>query len=242
MAEVTIDGSAAGPFPAYFSPASGVDGPAPGVVVVHEAFGLNDDIRAIADRFAVRGYHALAPDLLSYGLRARCLVSVVRSMSTGTGRAVEEIEAARSWLAARDDCTGATGIAGFCLGGTFAILLANRGFDVSSVSYGRLPKALDAALDGACPMVASYGALDGSLRGAASTLRAALERADVRHDVTEYPDAGHSFINHSAAPRVLAPLTRSLHAGHVDTAADDAWDRIDAMFSSVLRGTPKELP
>jgi carboxymethylenebutenolidase len=235
MAEVTLTVPGGSAVPAYFSPASGVDGPAPGVVVVHEIFGLTDDIREIADQFAVRGYHALAPDLLSHGGRVRCLVGIARSLSSGTGRAFDEISAARSWLVERDDCTGATGIAGFCLGGAFAILMANRGFDASAVNYGMLPRALDAALDGACPMVASYGGLDRTLTGAAATLRSGLERAGVPHDVKEYPDAGHSFLNHSAAPAWAAPFTRSMHAGHVDTAASDAWDRIDAMFSSALR-------
>jgi carboxymethylenebutenolidase len=234
--DVTIAVPAHGTMPAYFSAARGSQGAAaPGVVVVHEAFGLNEDIREIADRFASLGYHAVAPDLLARGSDVRCLVGVVRALSSGRGRPIDEVDAARAWLADRDDCTGAIGIAGFCLGGGFALLLANRGFDASAVNYGRLPRSLDAALDGACPVVASYGGRDGSLRGTADSLRAALERAGVEHDVKEYPDAGHSFINHSSAPRWMAPFTGSLHAGHVDTAARDAWERIDAMFSSSLR-------
>jgi len=49
------------------------DGRRPGVVVLHEAFGLNDDIRQIAGRFAAEGYVALAPDLFSWGATPRCL-------------------------------------------------------------------------------------------------------------------------------------------------------------------------
>jgi carboxymethylenebutenolidase len=235
MPDITIDVPGTGLLPAYFSPARGVDGPAPGVVVVHEAFGLTSDIRALADRFAEHGYHAVAPDLLSYGARVRCLVTVARAMSSGQGRPFTEIAAARAWLTARDDSNGRTGIAGFCLGGAFAILMANRGFDVSSVNYGRLPKRLDAAAAGACPIVASYGGRDGSLTGAAATLEAALETAGVEHDVKEYPEAGHSFLNHSEAPAWLKPMSKSLHAGFVDTAAADAWERIDRMFSVALR-------
>ena len=58
MPDVTIEVPATGALPAYFSPAVGIDGPAPGVVVVHEAFGLNADIRDMADQFAARGFHA----------------------------------------------------------------------------------------------------------------------------------------------------------------------------------------
>jgi carboxymethylenebutenolidase len=236
MPDITIDVPGTGLLPAYFSPARGVDGPAPGVVVVHEAFGLNADIRDLADRFAERGYHTVAPDLLSYGATVRCLVTVTRAMSKGQGRPFTEIAAARAWLTARDDSNGRTGIAGFCLGGAFAILMANRGFDVSSVNYGRLPKRLDAAAAGACPIVASYGGRDGSLKGAAATLETALETAGVEHDVKEYPDAGHSFLNHSEAPAWLKPMSKSLNAGFVDTASADAWERIDRMFAAALRG------
>ena len=221
--------------PAYF--ASAGDAPAPGVVVVHEIFGLNDDIRDIADEFARRGFHAVAPDLMGLGNKLACLVSITRSLSAGQGPAIDAVDAARRWLAERDDGTGAVGIAGFCLGGGFAIVMADRGFGASAVNYGRLPKNLDAALAGSCAMVASYGALDGSLKGTADTLRDALERAGVEHDVKEYADAGHSFLNHSAdtAPRWMKPLTGSMNAGFVDTAAADAWDRITRMFDSALR-------
>jgi carboxymethylenebutenolidase len=235
MPDITLDVLGTGLLPAYFSPARGVDGPAPGVVVVHEAFGLTADIRDIADRFADRGYHAVAPDLLSYGATVRCLITLTRALSNGQGRPFTEIAAARAWLTGRDDANGRTGIAGFCLGGAFAILMANRGFDVSSVNYGRLPRRLDAAAAGACPIVASYGGRDGTLKGAAARLETALETAGVEHDVKEYPEAGHSFLNHSEAPGWMKPLAKPMNAGFVDTAAADAWERIDRMFSTALR-------
>jgi carboxymethylenebutenolidase len=235
MGEISIDVPGIGTLPAYVATATAGDGPAPGVVVVHEAFGLTDDIRRIADEFAARGFHAVAPDLLSYGGMVRCLVSVTRAMNAGEGRPFAEIEASRQWLAEREDCTGQIGIAGFCLGGAFALLMANRGFDASSISYGRLPKRLDVAVQGACPVVASYGALDGSLKGAAGKLTAAFEAAGVEHDVKEYADAGHSFMNRSSVPGWMKPMVGSLHSGYVDTAATDAWDRIQAAFDKALR-------
>ncbi len=235
MPDITIDVPGTGLLPAYFSPARGVDGPAPGVVVVHEAFGLTADIREIADRFAERGYHAVAPDLLSYGATVRCLVTVARALGKEQGRPFTEIAATRAWLTGREDSNGRTGIAGFCLGGAFAILMANRGFDASAVNYGRLPKRLDAAAAGACPIVASYGGRDGTLKGAAATLETALDAAGVEHDVKEYPEAGHSFLNHSEAPGWMKPFATSMNAGFVDTAAADAWERIDRVFTAALR-------
>lgn len=223
----------AGPVPGFLAVPDG-SGPWPGVVVIHEAFGLNDDIRGISRRFADAGYLTFAPDLLAKGNRIACLVKVAKSMSTGTGETAEQILGVRHWLADRDDCTGRVGIAGFCLGGGFAIVMANRGFDASAVQYGRLPKNLQAAVAGSCPMVASYGGRDRTLTGVADRLEGALADADVPHDVKEYPDAGHSFLNHSQAPWWAKPFSMGMHAGYVDTAAADAWDRILTLFDESL--------
>lgn len=235
--DLVIDVPGTGALPAYFAATATRDGEgkAPGVVVVHEAFGLTDDVRRIADEFATRGYDAVAPDLLSYGSQVRCMVTVFRALQSERGRPFAEIAAARAWLTTREDATGKVGIAGFCLGGAFAILMAARGFDASAAQYGRLPKNLEGALRGACPVVASYGGLDGTLKGAAARLESALASEGVEHDVKEYPDAGHSFMNHSSAPGWMKPFTGAMHAGYVDTAAEDAWTRIEAIFASALR-------
>lgn len=213
------------------------EGPWPGVVVLHEAFGVDDVMRRATDRMAAMGYLAVLPDLFSQGRRLPCLVSTFRAMATGTGRAFADIEATRRWLLGQPDCSGGVGVLGFCLGGGFALLVAKRGFDVAAVNYGALPRNLDAALDGACPVVASYGGRDRTLRGAAHRLTQALAAAGIEHDVQEYPAAGHSFLNDApAGPRALRPVSGWLMGAgpHLDSAAD-AWQRIDAFFRAHLR-------
>ena len=62
-----------------------------GLVVIQEWWGLTDDIREIADRYATEGYLAFAPDLLASGNKVACLVRVAKSMSSGEGPTVEQI-------------------------------------------------------------------------------------------------------------------------------------------------------
>jgi carboxymethylenebutenolidase len=209
------------------------DGPRPGVVVLHEAFGLTDDIRDIADRFAAHGYVALAPDLYSWGMTARCLVSAFRSMLSGQGRVFDDIRAARDRLLAADGCNGRAGVVGFCQGGGFALLCAPRGlFDVASVNYGLVPKDTEKVLAGTCPIVGSYGGRDRAFKGKAAQLDRALTALGVDHDVKEYPDASHSFLNHHDGWHTV--MDRVGGFGHHADSAEDAWRRIFEFFARHL--------
>lgn len=209
-------------------------GPWPAVVVVHEIFGVEDDIRQIAERFATAGYVALVPDLYSRGGAVRCVKGVVRALRSGRGQAVDDLTSARRWLAARGDTTGRVGIAGFCLGGGFALLMAPRGFDVAAPYYGVLPED-ESAFDGSCPVVASFGGRDRALPGAAARLEEELAARHVPHDVKEYPEAGHSFANRSPVA-LPGPLKRVAGVGYHHASAEDAWRRVFDFFAEHLRG------
>ena len=211
-------------------------GPWPGLVVIMEIFGRDDVVERHAQRLAEAGYLAIVPDLYADGGARRCLIPTMRAMSSGKGRPYADLEAARQWLLASPDCTGRVGSIGFCIGGGFALMTANRGFEATSANYGQLPKDLDAALAGACPVVGSYPGRDPSLRGAARKLDDALTRLDVPHDVKEYPDAGHAFLNDALnGPRPLRPLFRVMGVGPEPASAVDAWQRIDAFLDEHLK-------
>ena len=229
-----LGGASAGLTGQFVTPAG--EGPWPGVVLVHEAFGVNDVMRRQADRFARAGYIALMPDLFTEGGARKCLSQTFRELNSGAGRSFADIESARQLLIARPDCTGEVGIIGFCMGGGFALAAASLGFGVASANYGRLPKEIDRALAGACPIVGSYGGTDSSLKGAAKKLEDSLTRLGIDHDVKEYPDAGHSFLNdaESGPPVLRFLMKRILGAGPNPEAATDAWQRIDLFFAAHL--------
>jgi carboxymethylenebutenolidase len=232
----TVPGGSSAPvLNAYLALPPVGSGPWPGVVVLHEAFGLTDDIRQLTDRVATAGYVAVAPDLYSNGGVLRCLKSVFGVLAAGKGPAFDDIDATRTWLAGREDCTGTVGVVGFCMGGSFALLAATRGFDAAAPNYGVVPPDAAEALRGACPIVASYGRRDVALRGAAGRLEEALTRLDVPHDVHEYPEAGHSFLNrHNGGPPLS--LIEKVGGFHFhQPSSEDAWRRIFRFFDEHLR-------
>lgn len=206
-------------------------GPWPGVVVVHDAVGYAPDNELISDRIGQAGYLALTPNMYARGGRARCVPRVFRELLTKRGRALDDILAARDHLLAMHECSGRVGIAGFCMGGQFALVMSPKGFGAAAPFYGTpLPRNLSETLDGACPIVASFGAHDPLGIGASKRLRKATTDHHITADIKSYPGAGHSFAN--KLPH--QPLLRLTGFGYNAAATEDAWNRVFAFFGEHL--------
>jgi carboxymethylenebutenolidase len=234
MAEARIP-SAAGEIPAFLAVPAGI-GPWPGVVIIHDIFGKPPDLQRQADWLASAGYLAVAPNLFWRGGWLSCVRATLKDFSAGKGPAFDDIEAARQWLAARPDCTGKTGVIGFCMGGGFALLLAPRNqYLAASVNYGELPEDPVSALRGACPIVGSFAEKEPArFRGAAPRLEQALAEVGVERDIKEYPGVGHAFMNDHRGP--LFSLVKVLiGAGYNEAAEHDARLRITTFFDRHLR-------
>jgi carboxymethylenebutenolidase len=136
------------------------DDPFPGVVIIHEAFGLNENIQGIARRFADEGYAALAVDLFSGRSRAVCMARFVSGMLRGAPErfGIGDLKAALGVLAEQPSIDGGRiGAIGFCMGGGFAIAWACTDDRLRAIApfYGLNPRPLGAVAR-SCPVVGSY--------------------------------------------------------------------------------------
>lgn len=197
----------------------------PAVVIIHELFGLNDNIRDIARRFADEGYVALAVDLFSGGgNRKLCIVRVMSALALRPlkNKGLSDLRRSIDWLQQRPEVdANRVGAIGFCMGGGYALALACVESDLraSSAFYCTNPRPIS-ALKRACPIVGSYPEDDWSARSGRK-LDDALDRYKVPHDVKIYPGVGHSFFNDTLD-------------GHHPEAAADSWQRTLAFFGEHL--------
>jgi len=233
--EIVFPSSEGKPLPGVLTVPDGADGPLPARLMIYEIFGMSDEMRRVARDLAAEGYAVLIPDLFARGrVRALCVAATMRTMVTGSGAAMDDLEAARRWLVERPEVDGTRlGTIGFCMGGSFALLLARTGvYKVSAPFYGRPPD-----LPRSCPVVASFGGRDLGMRGAPEKLTADLEALGVPHDVKVYPDAGHSFFTRTPGLKGRVVRRLPIHAEYHEASAQDAHRRVVAFFREHL-GAP----
>jgi carboxymethylenebutenolidase len=210
-----------------------------GVIVVQEAFGVNEHIESVADRLAERGYHAVAPHFfhragggtVPYGDFAKVIPKYEGLTDDGI---LIDVDAAREHLHDAGWADKSIGIVGFCFGGRVTFLVAAHrtlgaavgyyGGGIVTARFPQFPPLVGEATTLQTPWLGFFGDQDESIPlDDVEALRTALEKAPVDHDVVRYADAGHGF-NRDVSPDAYRP-----------GAAADAWRRMLDWFERHLK-------
>jgi carboxymethylenebutenolidase len=206
------------------------------VMVIQEAFGVNDHIEDVTRRFASEGYRAVAPHLfhrsgdpvLGYGELQKVMPHMQAVTEAGL---VEDLDATLSYLSGAGFASERVGVVGFCMGGTVSFLAAVHyslgaavtfyGGGIASGRFGT-PSQIDMAPQLQTPWLGLYGDRDQGIPvDDVEALRQAAWKASVSTDVVRYPDAEHGF--HCDA-------RGSFH----QPSAEDAWRRTLRWFETYM--------
>ncbi len=194
----------------------------PGIVVIQEWWGLNDQICGVADRFARMGYNALAPDL--YAGRVTIEPDEANHLMSGldfAGATHQDLSGAASHLKRE---SGKIGVIGFCMGGALTIAAAVHipEFSAAVDFYGIPPKELADPARIRIPFQGHFANRDDWCTPAAvSELEKTLKGAGVQHEIYRY-EAAHAFANERSAAYDVA-------------SANLAWERMTPFLERQLR-------
>lgn len=209
----------------YVEPAAGAH--APGVVVIQEWWGVNDQIKGVANRFAAHGFRALVPDLYrgGVGLDKKEAEHLMGNLNFGDA-AGQDIRGAVQYL---KQGSAKVGVVGYCMGGALTLLAAANvpELDASSAWYGFPPlDYLDASKIGA-PLLGHFATHDAFFPiGTVDQLEEKLKSAGVTYTFHRY-DAQHAFANEQ-------PVDPTIPTRYNEAAAELAWTRTLAFFDRHL--------
>lgn len=220
----TVDGK---PVRGYLAQPKQAHGRLPGIIVIHEWWGLNDNIRAMADRLAGEGYQALAVDL--YGGHAAATAAEAQKLMRGvladTAQAEDNLRQAYEYLAGKLHAPR-IGVIGWCFGGSWSLQTAltfPRKIDAAVMYYGRPVTDRKALATLKMPLLGFFGAEDhGITPDMVRRFETDLKAAGVKAELHIYPHAGHAFANPSGSAYRAKP-------------AHDAWQRTTKFFAKYLK-------
>ena len=194
------------------------------VVVIQEWWGLNDQIRGVAERFASAGFTALVPDLYrgKSTVEAEEAHHLMAALNFGDA-ASNDVHGAVRFLKTRGIGSGKVGATGYCMGGALTVLSLTMvpEIDASVVWYGLPPlEVVDASKIGARPVMAHWATQDQAFPiGSVDALEVRLREAKVRYEGHRYL-AHHAFANETAVGPRRIPITQ-----YDPVWAQQAWDR-----------------
>jgi carboxymethylenebutenolidase len=197
--------------------------PAPGLILIHEWWGLNDWVKQQADRFAEQGYVALAVDLYHGEVAADSEHAHELMRGLADERALADLKFAFKFLSGHKYTKGKpTGAIGWCMGGGFALKLAiaEPRLACTVICYGRPVLEVNQLRQIKGPILGIWGANDRGIE--VEPFKEALREAGVKSTHTVYPGAGHAFLNENNK------------RGYNSEQAAKAWKEIEAFLGKHL--------
>ena len=209
--------------------------PGPAVLVIHEILGLIDNLKPLLRQFADNGYVALCPNLFDKpGLKPFCVAKTVYSMMSAEGSSVDDLQAAIDYLKDQDGVDeNKLGVAGFCFGGGFALVMGlSPDIKASAPYYGTCPSFFK-KVEQSCPVIASYGGKDLTMKTQIKPLKRALEDANIEHEVNIYPNAGHSYMVKQKERSIASKLMQisPMRISYKKDEAEESWEKMLAFFT-----------
>lgn len=223
------------------------NGKHPGLILIHEIWGLGEHIKDVSNRFAAEGYSVLAPDLFAdvkfegtidqtilaemqnpetrdaAQQKMRTITAPVRTPEFGE-KAVEKLEHCFAHLQKDAGVSGGIGITGFCFGGTYSFALACAEPELAcAVPFYGHPPAEEKIRDISCPILAFYGDMDQPLMESLPALKEEMAAQGKEFEAVVYPGARHAFFNDTN------PATYN------EAAAKDAWPKALAFLEKNLK-------
>jgi len=188
---------------------------APGIIVIHEWWGLNDNIRMMTKKLAGEGYTALAVDLYN-GMVAESPDSArTYARSVDKEEALDNLTQAYGYLSQKQG-TKNIGVIGWCFGGAWSLntaLAHPNKIDATVIYYGRLVTDTEKLKTLEMPVLGIFGEEDGGIPPQkVKEFEAALNEVGVENAIHIYEGAGHAFANPSGRR-------------YVEKAAEDAWQK-----------------
>jgi len=202
-------------------PASGTG---KGVIVIQEWWGLNDNIKGIADRFAAEGFVALAPDMYHGTVTAEPDEAGKLLMALNIPQAEKDLKGAVAYL--KEMTGGPVGTVGFCMGGALSLFAScNSSGDVGACVdfYGGHP-AVKYNWDGlTAPVLGLWAEHDDFVNPNIPTFEAEMTKRNISHEFHTYPGTQHAFFNDEHPEPQFNPA-----------AAKDAWEKTLAFYRKHL--------
>jgi carboxymethylenebutenolidase len=210
---ITIVVNADQQVPAFWSHPQ-VGGPFPGLILLHDDWGLNDHIRALVHRFAEVGYYVMAPDLFE-GYRATNQEQANKLEDHFVPHAGPKVDAALRALETHHKCNSKMAVLGWDLGAEIAMQMALERNDIMAAVafYGDASRFFGSLDQLQCPLLTILGDADELTPRILEPLKAELNQLDdKRHELLVYPNAPHGFYN-------------DLQPTYVADASEDAWHK-----------------